>query len=977
MSSERPDAPLRLQRIEALFHELLDLPPGTREARLAEEAALEPEVATRVRALLAAAGEAEGFFAELPGRVEASRETETLSDLRGRRAGAYIIDVPIGRGGMGAVYRAHRADEQFEKSVAIKLVPMGLLTASAQERFRRERQLLARLEHPNIARLIDGGVLEDGTPYLVMELVEGQSIDRWCDARNLGVRERVELLLPVLDAVQYAHQSLVLHSDIKPDNVLVTERGEVKLLDFGIARTLDEAASEGTLTRSGSPLTPAFASPEQLRGEPLTTASDVYSMGAMAYAMITGTRPYELTGRSTAEIARVVSEQPPRRPSVAVRTAGEAAAEWSALRGVTPAALTQALEGDLDTVILTAIHPDPARRYASVAALADDLRAYLAGRAVAARRDNTAYVLSRYLRRHRAAVLLGAALVLALLAGAAAWTIETQRHSRQLSAALARAEREAKLANTTASYLESMFESADPDQNGGRARTLDEVLQLSEQRMPKDLATQPSLLAHMLNLLARLRAKSGKPEAALALMDRAIAARRADPAPDSLELAADLEGRLLLMQALGDFGPATDSVLAVARGLRARNAADSSGRAPGWMAEGVLAANRQEWEPADSLLLLTYRGLMRGHPIDSARVARVLGLRGEVRAQLGLGAEAESLHREGVRWAALVFGPTHSTVGRALERLGEAQLEAQRLEASVGTLTEARAKLVAVLGEDDMDVSRADDYLGRAYMLLGRYDESRASLERVLAARERVWGAGHPFALGVHNSLGVMFRDAENYPEAIRHLRIAVEGLERARSGDEANLARIVINLANALIADGQLDAGERWLERAEAILRRQPHPEARQAVLLDFARARIADSRGQWASAERGYQRVLPAQRAFYSSDHTMVGLAEFHYGRFLANRGRAAEAESLLTSALRTFETRKGPEHLSTARVRVVLAGVWADLGRPKEAAASLARGLATYRRHLPESHTLVREAFAVEARTRAAASAVPSNR
>jgi len=307
--------PERWQQVRAVFDQVASLPPAERPAHLDRTCADDPDLRREVESLLLSHHEAGTEFLNTPAINLSSRPAPAPSRV-GRRIGAYNIVEEIGRGGMGEVYRAGRADGQYEKEVAIKLVRGGYDTASVLERFRHERQILASLDHPNIARLLDGGTTDEGLPYLVMELIEGTPIDQYCDAHRLGVNDRLRLFVQVCGAVQYAHQRLVIHRDIKPGNILVTKDGVPKLLDFGIAKILDPAASAATTV--AGPMTPEYASPEQIRGEPITTATDVYSLGVVLYQLLTGHSPYPKNTHVPHEFARAICEIEPERPSAIV-----------------------------------------------------------------------------------------------------------------------------------------------------------------------------------------------------------------------------------------------------------------------------------------------------------------------------------------------------------------------------------------------------------------------------------------------------------------------------------------------------------------------------------------------------------------------------------------------------------------------------------------------------------------------------------
>jgi eukaryotic-like serine/threonine-protein kinase len=428
----------RWQQVRSIFEGALALEEDERGSYLAKSCTADSELRREVESLLHHHQRAGSGFMETPafdlttGAMPVSRT--------GRRIGVYQIVAEIGRGGMGEVYRASRADGLYEKQVALKLVRGGFDSDFVVARFRNERQILASLDHPNIARLLDGGTTEDGVPYLVMELVEGETIDAYCRKRLLSISQRLRLFCEVCSAVHYAHQRLVIHRDLKPSNILVTHDGMPKLLDFGIAKILDPlAGGETTLVR---PMTPEYASPEQVQGEPITTASDVYSLGILLYQLLTQTSPYADAARSPHELARAILEVNPTRPSSVVETDPEVADGGSLSR------LRRRLAGDLDTIVLKAIRKEPDRRYGSVQQLADDITRHLQQLPVAARPDSWAYRAGKFVRRHRLAVAAVGLVGVTLFGGVAA----TLREARIAHLERARAEKRfqdvRKLANS-------------------------------------------------------------------------------------------------------------------------------------------------------------------------------------------------------------------------------------------------------------------------------------------------------------------------------------------------------------------------------------------------------------------------------------------------------------------------------------------------------------------------------------------------
>ncbi len=439
----------RWERINAIFDRALEMPDAGRAAYLDEACAGEPDLRAEVARLLDAHARASGFV-EKP--VDEAFERMALArgrSLEGRRIGAWRILKEIGRGGMGTVCLGERADLQFEQHVAIKLIHPGMDSEWVLRRFQTERRILAGLDHPHIARLYDGGTTDDGSPYFVMEFIEGVPIDRYCDDRRLSVTKRLELFRQVCAAVAFAHQSLVIHRDLKPSNVLVTADGTAKLLDFGIATLLEDAdagAEPRTVTMQYL-MTPEYASPEQVQGLRATTLSDVYSLGVMLYGLLSGRTPYRFANRSLAEVARVMSETKPERPSAAITSArwaeagaaspAESAERIGAVREGGVERLRQRLRGDLDTIVLKAMHADPHRRYGSVEQLSEDIRRHLVGLPVLARPDTFAYRARKFVGRNRVAVGAAALVALALVGGAAT----TAWQARRAREAQARAER--------------------------------------------------------------------------------------------------------------------------------------------------------------------------------------------------------------------------------------------------------------------------------------------------------------------------------------------------------------------------------------------------------------------------------------------------------------------------------------------------------------------------------------------------------
>ncbi|HEY7096979.1 MAG TPA: protein kinase [Terriglobales bacterium] len=443
--------PERWEQVKEVFNVAIDLDPDTRSGYLDKACAGAPYLRKEVESLLENYLQA-GNLMENPAHITSNVEGVSEQDAWvGRHIGPYLTIAKIGQGGMGAVYRAVRVDDHYLKQVAIKIVRGGLVTGQHLRRFKNERQIMASLDHPNIARLLDGGATEEGLPYLVMEYIEGQDIDAFCDSNHLNTVARLKLFQQVCSAVQYAHQNLIIHRDLKPGNILVTAAGTPKLLDFGIAKLLDPELFFQTIDPAATmfkAMTPEFASPEQVRGEPISTASDVYSLGVILYRLLTGHPPYNVDSAAPLEMIRAITESEPEKPSTVIDRVREVTNRTgevvqltpesvSSSREGRPAILRRRLAGDIDNIVLKVLRKEPGRRYASAEQLSDDIGRYLEGLPIYARPDTIPYRTGKFIRRHKTSVAAAALVFITLIGG----IITTMREARIAEQQRARAER--------------------------------------------------------------------------------------------------------------------------------------------------------------------------------------------------------------------------------------------------------------------------------------------------------------------------------------------------------------------------------------------------------------------------------------------------------------------------------------------------------------------------------------------------------
>ncbi len=739
----------RRQRLLELLGTALDASPATRPAVLDELCRGDEELRRELETMLALEGEAVGFLDQ---SVIGDSPPELES---GVRLGPYRIVELLGHGGMGAIYRAVREDD-FEKQVAIKLIRRDFADGKTFDRFHAERQILARLEHPSIARLLDGGTTADGRPYLVMEHVDGTAVDRYCDDHRLPTRNRLELFRQVAFAVAYAHQNLVVHRDLKPDNILVTADGVPKLLDFGIAKLLaPDSAQLNVVTLVQGPMTPRYASPEQILGEPITAASDVYSLGVLLYQLLTGRLPGELERCGYRELTRRICEHQPLRPSTAVGrpetiTTADGPPERtpesvSRVRDGDARRLRRSLAGDVDAIVLKALRKEPRHRYASVEQLTEDIRRHLEGLPVLARKGTWTYRTRKFVRRRRwgiaaALVVLGLSLTSTVL-----WRRAVDEHLRA-DRERAEAVRERTRAERVSEFLQDLFKSANPDAAQGDAHTVREILDQGRERLATGLGDEPELRADLAGTLGDVYRNLGLYDEALELLDESLRIRRRRLP----------EGHPVLVANLNDLASVHYYAGAYEEAERC-------------FREALVMRRRLGQEPA--------------------AIARALNNLASALKQQGRYAEAGELYREALGIREELFGPADPNVASSLYSLGALFYDEGAIERAEAPLRRALEIRSAALGERHTRVATVLSTLGRVLHAGGELDEAESLHRRALAIRRELLGDGHAHVALTRRDLAEVLLARGETAAAGELLTAALTALRRAKSPDDWTIA--------------------------------------------------------------------------------------------------------------------------------------------------------------------------------------------
>jgi serine/threonine protein kinase/tetratricopeptide (TPR) repeat protein len=892
----------RWQQIQSLFEQLIDTGASEREMRLGEACGDDLDLRSSVASLLQSDARREDPLLDAIGEAAESLLEDHQDRLVGTRIGPYRVVSILGHGGMSTVYRGERDESQYQQTVAIKVLQHATLHPRLRSRLHSERHILATLDHPSIARLIDSGDLEDGTPYLVMEHVDGESIDAYCDSRTLFVRERLELFIQACAAVQYAHRNLVVHRDIKPSNIFVTGEGAPKLLDFGIAKLLAPDSLSHTLpvTRlQERMLTPENAAPEQVLGRPITTATDIYALGVLLYQLLTGRSPYRLLSYSQLQLERAICMDDPVRPSQMVisRMNGETDADRSRVsdrRGLSPQRLRARLSGDLDAIVAMAMRKEPDRRYPSVEALADDLSRHLHGQPVRARQGDWRYNSAKFFRRHvwAAGSVTAAFLGLAFFGGVMFW----QNHKIEMAREATAQERDR--AQQVSAFMVDVFSKADPFNAQGKQPTAKDLLDSGAEKISGNSSLQPEVRAELLESIGLAYRRQGLSERAIPLFEQAVAIRRQERPLNNVHVAVALAN---LARALTDAGHLVSAEADL------QQAVDLSG------SDTV----SQPIETAD--ILVQFGNFALDAKSDPERAAVLFG-------------KALNIYRNTV-------GTQNLLAAAALNGLAAAAVWRDDYPLAEHYQREALAIFQSTVSRNHPDNAVALATLGYILTQREKYSEAEQVLNEALQIERSVFGADSQRIASTQSDLAILYDREGDSPRAIAAAQTALK-ITSDHLGPHHYLSGYYLDtLANLFLKANDLPTAEADARQALAI-----YAEALPARHLYIASTHqllgeVLLRRGSLPEAEAELRLALDMNSALAGADSWRAARSRASLGWLLIARDEAAEGEPMLVEARARLLATVGPQHPETLRATARLVEYYRAHHRDAEAMRVLA--------------------------------------
>jgi serine/threonine-protein kinase len=872
-------------KIEAIVDEALERPEGDRDAFINQVCAGDQELVDHVHSFLSSVSEADQFFSS-GNTLKDKLEEEALSNdlfskdydsLVGNEIGAYTLTKLLGVGGMGAVFLGERTDGQFEHSAAIKIIQSGLNRSEIYTHFIRERQILAGLNHENIARLYDGGVTDSNIPYLIMEYVDGTPIDVYCNKHRLSVSERIELFKSVCNALVYAHKNLVIHRDLKPENILITDSGNVKVMDFGIARLVDTSASDSSntdVTQMSRYVSFSNASPEQVCGDSATTTSDIYALGVLLFKLLAGVHPLPIAKRPKKGVIDLIQNQQPK--SLANRFDELPDSEKKLIldnRSITTSRAAKLLNDDLDAITQKCLSKNPDERYQTVDDLLQDLERYKSLFPVIARDNSSVYVAKKFAARNKGAISAVAAFLIISLLSALFYTYEVKQE-RDI------AQKEANKATQVTDFVMNLFKGSDPSETGGSNISARDLLNRGIERT-EYLSGQPEVQASMFEVLGRILTELGEYNDATNLLQQSIDLRLEVFGGNNLETISSYEQMGTLLSAKGDLFKAQTML---------ENALETRRKLQGVRQAAMSEANAE----------LTY-----------------------VYRRLGKYEEAEKVYRSLLAIYKEELGPDDPLTLTCLSSLGVTLHSSGQLEEAEQIYREVLSKRLELYDTAHPDIAMSYNNLGSLLLNLGRFDESEEMLTKSLQMRRALFGDSHPKIALTMNNLGILNRNRGQFEEAISLIEESIS-INREKFGrDELQTATNLFSLAELYLMDARYKEAYEYYEKSHQIF--QDHlPVGSSFIarsLIGMGESRLSVGNADISRAEEqislGYKQV----KQLHPPNSIEFGLASAAMGKLHLESDQPAEGFTYLNRAHQIVSEIEGDSSYRATAIKTLI--------------------------------------------------------
>ncbi|MDZ7657898.1 serine/threonine-protein kinase [Fodinibius sp.] len=924
------------KKVNKIVDTALELDEQERATYIEESCKNDEKLKRHVTKLLAAIKQSETedflatpdtYFENIAGEISPANAPDA-SSMVGQQVGNYSLHELIGHGGMGSVFKGKRADEAYEKEVAIKILRRGMDTPSNIARFKRERNILANLEHPNVARLLDGGLTKEGLPYLVMEYVDGTPLLEHCNQNNLTLKERLELFEQVCFAVQHAHKNAIIHRDLKPSNILVTKDGKVKVLDFGIAKLIKMDGSEGITfqTRTGSRmLTWGYAAPEQVTGETVTTATDSYVLGILLYELLTGVHPYKIDDKSFIELEKQIREQQSESPStqfseLSVSKKNTIAKE----RKTTTNKLSSALKGDLDAIIMKALRKESDKRYSSAEQLLEDLNRRKTNLPILAREDTFRYNASKFIKRHRTNLSAAAGFLLLLIGFTIfyTWQITQERNRAQL---------EAQKAKEVSTFLTDMFRASNPNYNPQDTVTAATFLKRGQERIDQ-LEGQPEVQAQLLEVMGRAYTEIGQFDKANPLLQKSLQLRKTHQGTTSIAYSQSLDAFVVFQRLKGNFAEAESLTRESISIIRNNHPNNKKLLSNGLNELGLMLDQRGKYEKADSVYKTVLQIQQQLYESSHPKLAHTLNNRAGVLRKQGQYEKAENLYRRSLTIWKEKNGDIHPSTAMGYHDLALVLNQQGKLE-EADSLYHKGLKIDKQLYDPpNRNIAQSYNNIGIFYGKQGQYQEAKPYLTKALAMRRKLFTESHPKLAEILNNLGRLHIELGNYGKAHPYLQEALK-IDRKNFGQKhPYVAGDLANLARIEKENGSLNMAEKHLQKSLSIFRATLPSDHRKIADILTELGDLLVFQNNPTEAVSLLKEALTIKNKSYDERSWQIAYTKSLLGNALAKNMEFKKAESYLVQGYETLKEERGSSDNFTTQARNNVIELYKNWNKPK---------------------------------------------